>query len=237
MDAICGRRRSRRRRATRRLGGRPPTRASARARGRPPASVAAAAEWPPPAALAIPALHRGNLQRPCAPPGVWTAGSSAAGTTHAAVAAPSPRPHSAVSARPGLKFVWQQRGECGSAARRSTLRASGTVPPPCCAPGPWALLYNLLALSQRLFVSPHPFSPTPYHPHACNHGVRKRPRCCAHTKLAACSAAADPILPAQYAGASTSLALVEKARARSFLGVSWGECKLLIIAGVGFLME
>ncbi|CEH14754.1 Inorganic phosphate transporter [Ceraceosorus bombacis] len=40
-----------------------------------------------------------------------------------------------------------------------------------------------------------------------------------------------------YQGASTSLALVEKSRARSFLGLSWGEAKLLVIAGVGFFMD
>lgn len=33
------------------------------------------------------------------------------------------------------------------------------------------------------------------------------------------------------------LALVERKKARTFLGVSWGEAKLLAIAGVGFLMD
>ncbi|KAN0066477.1 hypothetical protein ACQY0O_000571 [Thecaphora frezii] len=33
------------------------------------------------------------------------------------------------------------------------------------------------------------------------------------------------------------LALVERKKARTFLGVSWGEAKLLTIAGVGFLMD
>lgn len=34
-----------------------------------------------------------------------------------------------------------------------------------------------------------------------------------------------------------SLALLEKRRSRSFLGISWAEVKLLTIAGVGFLMD
>lgn len=40
-----------------------------------------------------------------------------------------------------------------------------------------------------------------------------------------------------YQNASTSLALVEKKRRFTFLGVSWAEVKLLIIAGAGFFMD
>ena len=40
-----------------------------------------------------------------------------------------------------------------------------------------------------------------------------------------------------YQNASTSLALIEKRRNNSFLGISWSEIKLLMIAGVGFLMD
>lgn len=40
-----------------------------------------------------------------------------------------------------------------------------------------------------------------------------------------------------YQGANTTLALVEKSRARTFLGLSWGEAKLLVIAGVGFFVS
>lgn len=40
-----------------------------------------------------------------------------------------------------------------------------------------------------------------------------------------------------YENASTSLALIEKRRRSSFLGISWPEVKLLMIAGVGFFMD
>ncbi len=40
----------------------------------------------------------------------------------------------------------------------------------------------------------------------------------------------------QGAGREGPLALVER-KQRTFLGLSWGELKLLIIAGVGFLMD
>jgi PHS family inorganic phosphate transporter-like MFS transporter len=40
-----------------------------------------------------------------------------------------------------------------------------------------------------------------------------------------------------YESAHTSLALIEKRRRASFLGISWPEVKLLMIAGVGFFMD
>jgi len=40
-----------------------------------------------------------------------------------------------------------------------------------------------------------------------------------------------------YQNASTSLALIEKKRNSSFLGISWSEAKLLLIAGAGFFMD
>lgn len=40
-----------------------------------------------------------------------------------------------------------------------------------------------------------------------------------------------------YQNASTSLALIEKKRNASFIGISWAEAKLLMIAGVGFFMD
>jgi PHS family inorganic phosphate transporter-like MFS transporter len=40
-----------------------------------------------------------------------------------------------------------------------------------------------------------------------------------------------------YQNATTSLALVEKRRNTSFLGITWAELKLLTIAGVGFFMD
>jgi PHS family inorganic phosphate transporter-like MFS transporter len=40
-----------------------------------------------------------------------------------------------------------------------------------------------------------------------------------------------------YENAHTSLALIEKRRRSSFLGISWPEVKLLMIAGVGFFMD
>lgn len=40
-----------------------------------------------------------------------------------------------------------------------------------------------------------------------------------------------------YQNASTSLALIEKRRKVTFLGVTWAEMKLLLVAGAGFLMD
>ncbi|PWN87903.1 putative PHO84-inorganic phosphate permease [Acaromyces ingoldii] len=40
-----------------------------------------------------------------------------------------------------------------------------------------------------------------------------------------------------YTNAHTTLGLLEKKRGARFLGISWGEVKLLMIAGVGFLMD
>lgn len=39
------------------------------------------------------------------------------------------------------------------------------------------------------------------------------------------------------AGGQGPLALIEKKNARSFLGLSWGELKLLTLAGVGFFLD
>lgn len=44
-------------------------------------------------------------------------------------------------------------------------------------------------------------------------------------------------MDAWAAEAGQPLALVEKRHGRSFLGLSWGEIKLLSLAGVGFFLD